>query len=206
VQQQRRILQHNRSLFASTYAPVTAPRILLALGGRRCLPRYNKKKVDLISPAQFDEIVKKLWNPYDALIVLLYYTGIRISEALALKKEDFHLTSKTSISIDIHRLKGSKQTEALPIRRDAPNLNLLLFRVGQTAQKCPVFPMTARAVQYELQRFQLYPHYFRLNRITQLFAAGKTIAQVRAWTGLTLNALDHYLGIVSNEEIGKEIE
>jgi len=51
-----------------------------------------------------------------------------------------------------------------------------------------------------------YPHYHRLTRITQFFLDGHTIAEVKSWTGLTLKALDYYVGLVSIHKMGKSLK
>ena len=53
--------------------------------------------------------------------------------------------------------------------------------------------------------FGFYPHFFRLSRITNFFLEGWTIAQVHSWTGLTLSALDFYLGLVDVTHMGMSL-
>ena len=50
-----------------------------------------------------------------------------------------------------------------------------------------------------------YPHFFRLSRITNFFDEGWTIAQVHSWTGLSLKALDYYVGLVDVKRMGESL-
>jgi len=50
-----------------------------------------------------------------------------------------------------------------------------------------------------------YPHYFRLSRITNFFLEGWNIAQVRTWTGLSLKALNYYVGLVDITKMGETL-
>lgn len=57
----------------------------------------NPNKIDR-SPFTDDEI-QKIWdnvdcNPYMSVILMLIYSGVRVSELLDLKKEDVHLNEK----------------------------------------------------------------------------------------------------------------
>jgi hypothetical protein len=44
-----------------------------------------------------------------------------------------------------------------------------------------------------------------LSRITKFFVDGYTIAQVRSWTGLSLAALEYYVGIVDTQKMGDSL-
>jgi hypothetical protein len=50
-----------------------------------------------------------------------------------------------------------------------------------------------------------YPHYEGLNRVTTFFKEKRSIAEVQNWTGLSLQALDYYLGLVSIEEMARSM-
>jgi len=168
------------------------------------MPRYNQKRNYLLSATDFDELLEKIEPQYKALVVLLYYTGIRISEALALTPGDFTETEEI-LYVNVHRLKGSKQTYDLELPLTLRHLPFLLNTLAQTTQTMPLFNMTRQAVHYELHRVGLYPHFFRLNRITQILRK-HSITDAQNWTGLTLQALNSYMGKVTNERIGKDLE
>jgi len=68
-----------------------------------------------------------------------------------------------------------------------------------------VWPYCRKTGYNIVNRVFFYPHYFRLSRITRFFADGFTIAQVKSWTGLTLKALDYYVGLVSITDMGKSL-
>lgn len=50
-----------------------------------------------------------------------------------------------------------------------------------------------------------YPHYERLNRITSMFRNGHSIGEVQNWTGLTLKALDYYMGIIQTDDVARKM-
>jgi integrase len=154
-----------------------------------------------MTPQQFKELLDQIEPYYKGIIAFLYYTGCRVSEALALQHENFRLTEKLLYVDKIKRLKHSKNTEALAIDRKAPGVSSIEGRACMN----PVFPYTRQTIRNILKPFGLYPHYFRMNRISQLFMQDKNIVQVQSWTGLTINALNAYIGKVSNEKIGREI-
>ena len=142
---------------------------------------------------------------HKAYAVLLYYSAVRKTEALRSKKEQFTL-SEEEVSFSVgKRLKHGIETPSLNIPVDAPYVSELITSIEQAKNKKRVFtfcPMTAWNI---LDRIGFYPHFFRLSRITNFFLEGWTIAQVRSWTGLTLNALNYYIGLVDIQKMGKSL-
>lgn len=164
-----------------------------------------------MTPQQFKELLDQIEPYYKAIIAFLYYTGVRVSEALALHSSDFTITDLLYID-NIQRLKHSKNTEALTIDMNAYGIDYILSQIqdAESQQRMKrsdgtVFPFTRQTIRNILEPFGLYPHYFRMNRISQLFMQGKSIVEVQSWTGLTINALNAYIGKVSNERIGRGI-
>jgi hypothetical protein len=121
-----------------------------------------------------------------------------------LKRENFTLLPD-KLTVDVERLKHSKHTPALPIYLDDPFSEELKDAVLSTPKGKRVFPYSAKTGYNIVRRAFKYPHLFRLSLITQFFNQGYTIAEVRSWTGLSLKALDYYIGLVAIDKMGKRI-
>jgi len=79
--------------------------------------------------------------------------------------------------------------------------------IADTKKGEKVFKFSPRTAYNIIDRaFGAYPHFFRLNRITQFFEAGWPISKVRSWTGLTLKSLDAYLGLVDMSKMGESLK
>jgi integrase len=55
----------------------------------------RQKNIVVISPAQFRQIVKALPEPYNLMVLVCGCMGLRVSEMLALKWDDFNLEAQT---------------------------------------------------------------------------------------------------------------
>jgi hypothetical protein len=164
-----------------------------------------------------------------AYVVLLRFTGVRKLEALRATREQFIINRERGlISFDVGpRLKklrhtqkgkllteaeyeallkqraGSLSTPALPIPLDAPYADYLRVAVETTPSGQRVFPYSEKTAYNIVRRAFKYPHLFRLSLITNFFLAGWTIPQVRSWTGLSLAALNYYVGLVDISKMGE---
>jgi integrase len=146
-----------------------------------------------------------LTQKHKAYCVLLYYSAVRKHEGLRATKEHFQVLPDRIIFIVGKRLKHGIETPGLPIPLNAPYVNELLEALGDTKPKKRVFPYCDRTGYNIVHRAFKYPHLFRLSRITNFFLEGWTIAQVHSWTGLTLKALDYYLGLVDVSKMGESL-
>jgi hypothetical protein len=84
-------------------------------------------------------------------------------------------------------------------------METLINAIEGTKPGQKVFPYSPKTAYNIVHRAFKYPHLFRLSRITNFFLEGWTIAQVHSWTGLTLNALEHYIGIVDIQLMGESL-
>jgi integrase len=140
-----------------------------------------------------------------ALIVLYYYTGVRKTEATRSLKEQFRI-SRDAIYFDVgKRLKHGKSTPPLKLPRAAAYMEELVTAVQHTRQGQRVFPYSPRTAYAIVRRVFKYPHLFRLSRITTFFEQGYTISQVKNWTGLTVGALEYYVGKVDTDKMGDSL-
>lgn len=102
-------------------------------------------------------------------------------------------------------------TPALPLPIDAPFMDLLLTQIANTEENEKVFPWSPKTAYNIVSRVFNYPHHFRLSRITWFFMPhpevgrprGFSIPEVRSFTGLTLQALDYYIGLVDMSDMGR---
>lgn len=167
------------------------------------LGNYKDGKITFaISDQEFLEGIKK--GPFKkkrhrALLVLLHYLALRRSEIVMLVKEDFKIkTDRVYVRIR-KRLKGSRETIMIPLPRDAPFMNEVVKAVHHTRYGCRVFPYSDRTVYNIVHRVFHYPHLHRLSRITWLIDNYGILA-ARSWTGLSLQTLEYYAGIVNLEK------
>jgi len=136
---------------------------------------------------------------------LLFYSAIRKSEGLRATKEQFQLVNGEIIFDVGKRLKHGIHTPPLNIPLSAPFAEDIWKAVENTKPNSKVFPYCEKTAYNIVSRVFKYPHLFRLSRITRFFLDGWTIAQVRSWTGLTLQALNYYLGLVDVARMGASL-
>jgi len=175
-------------------------------GKRSSMPHYKHGKItfalseeDFIKGMNEGKFCKK---KHKALLAALYYLGLRESEIIQLTKEQFHLT-KDSLYVDVgKRLKGSRDTIMIPLPLKAAFVRDIYHVVRYTRKGQRVFPYCSKTVYNIVHRVFHYPHHLRLSRITWLIQNYGILA-ARSWTGLSLQTLEYYAGIVKLEEAAK---
>lgn len=174
-------------------------------------PNYREKFLEPLSDQQFKEGMIKgtfVRSPkHQGLVTFLFYSAVRISEALAMKREQFSRTP-TRLFCDVGaRLKHSRSTPPLEIPLDAPYVDYLVDSVLETKKKKKrVWPYCRKTGYNIVNRVFHYPHYFRLSRITILFLKGFTIPELQSYTGLSLNSLNYYIGTVAISRMGDSLK
>jgi len=171
--------------------------------------RYQIQYTEPLTDLQFKEGMKKghfVSSPkHQGLVVFLHYSAARISEALSMKREQFRLTpNKLYCDIGL-RLKGSKKVPPLSIPLDTIFVEYIVDSVIETGADKPVWPYCRKTGYNIVHRVFHYPHYHRLSRITSFFLQGFTIAEVRSYTGLSLAALEYYVGLVDIARMGEAL-
>jgi hypothetical protein len=168
--------------------------------GKLVIPMVESEFLNGMETGKF---VKDL---HRAFVVLIYYTAIRKGEALRVTREQFKI-NEDEVVFDVGpRLKHGIQTPPLKIPRTANYVEDLVFEIQKTSPSAKVFPFCEKTAWNIMERaFGCYPHFFRLSRITNFFEDGWSIAQVRSWTGLTLAALNYYVGIVDIDAMSKTL-
>ena len=172
--------------------------------------RSGKKVITPISDKEFDSTMKGgtfLSKNHKAYVELLYYTAVRRLEALRVVKEQFTVTHDTIIFSVGKRLKHGIETPELKIPLDKPYTYELEQTIKQTGPGKRVFMFCPKTAYNIVTRAGFpYCHFFRLSRITNFFSEHWTISQVHSWTGLSLTALNYYLGLVDIDAMSKSLK
>jgi integrase len=163
------------------------------------MPKYNKKITRLMDYDELKRGIQDLPIERQAFLSLLFFAGCRVSEALALSSEDISCTHNT-IFVQFFRLKGSKQTDP----QELPRADALQWICEQEGT---LFSFTRRTAHRIVKRAfaGLYPHYFRMNRITKTSDVfGDTT--VYHTFGICAQSIDHYRGKVDIKRVGKALQ
>jgi integrase len=162
------------------------------------MPQYKKKITSLMDYKRFKDAISELPIVKQAFLSVLFFAGCRVSEALALSSKDINCAGDT-IFVQFFRLKGSKQTDP----QELPRADSLTWLCEQEGKLFPFSYMTA----YRLVKRMfptLYPHYFRMNRITKtdILFGDATVYHV---FGISASSIDHYRGKVDVKRVGKAL-
>ena len=159
---------------------------------------------------------------------LLYYSGARKSELYERTVEDCSV-SETHFIIDFHqRKKGSAQVPALEIPLWFPGMNFVCEQLKKARERRKsrklmertvkgvrstkrlraswLFPHVAarwaQVIVKEILGEQYYPHFLRLNRITELCSdKDVTISMIKSYTGIrSLKTIQKYIGTSKKEQ------
>jgi integrase len=149
--------------------------------------------------------------------VLLWLTGLRVSEGLELTREAFSVQGDT-LYIDTGVRKKKRwftrdgkprnipRPDPLPIDLAAPYLKELLEDVADTKLGCRVWPYSKRTGYNIVQRgWGVYPHFMRLSRITRFLQQHYSIVDIKTWTTLTAGSIDAYVGRGTLAKMGKSL-
>lgn len=151
-----------------------------------------------MSYEDFKDAIEGLPSDRRAFLSVLFFSGCRVSEALALTADDVNCTADTAY-IQFLRLKGSKQTDPTPL----PRADALLWLCGQEGKLFDFSRTTAyRIVKKAFPT--LYPHYFRMNRIVSISDRFGD-ATVYSFVGICAQSIDHYRGKVDIGKVGKAL-
>ena len=158
------------------------------------MPAYNKKITRQMNYDEFEEGIQDLPQDRQAYLSVLFFAGVRESEALALTSDDITCTEDT-IYIQFFRLKGSKQTDPTPI----PKTYALSWLCSQSGR---LFPFCRKTGYNIVNRVfpSMYPHFFRMNRITKI-SEKHGDAFVYSYVGICAQSIDHYRGKVDIKRV-----
>ena len=116
----------------------------------------KERRIDFWDQAEFDTFINAVSHPlYRALFILLFYSGMRIGEALALEKHDFdghNITISKTLNrygnITPPKTESSKRTISLPAIAEK-ELKEVCDKLPDTQR---LFPITAAAAAYQYKQ------------------------------------------------------
>jgi integrase len=167
------------------------------------MPAYKKKITKLMDYREFKDALDRhtlfeLPSNERAFLTLLFFTGCRVSEIIALTSNDI-ICSEEIIQVSVTRLKGSKQTDPLQI----PRVDALRWLCEQKGELFPFSRYTgARIIKKVFPN--LYAHYFRMNRITKI-ANKFSDAVVYHLFGISATSIDHYRAKVDIKKVSQAL-
>ena len=191
--------------------------------GKQCEQLTFKEIQDKVFQAE-----SRLTREALAFFWLLYYSGARKSELYERIVEDCSV-SDTHFILDFHqRKKGSAQVPALEIPLWFPGMNLVCGQLKKARERRSsrkliertvkgvrstkrlrarwLFPhVAARWAQVIVKQIlgaEYYPHFLRLNRITELCSdKDVTISMIKSYTGIrSLKTIQGYIGTSKKEQ------
>jgi len=162
------------------------------------MPAYNKKITRQMEYKEFERGLYDLPQDRQAFLSILFFAGVRESEALALTSNDISCTPDT-IYIQFFRLKGSKQTDPTPIPRT-------IYTSWLCSQEGKLFPWCRKTGYNIVHRAYpgFYPHFFRQNRVIKI-SIKRGDAYVYSYMGICAQSIDHYRGKVETIDVGKDL-
>lgn len=180
--------------------------------------RYKHGKI--MKPIEFGEFEAALRHPYNtdlhyqAFIVLLYYTGVRVSEALRAIKEDFSAERATlywdvGVRLKTRRKRKDgtiyegKRTKPLPLDLSQPHMDLLLEQISRSKKGEKIFDFDRTTAWRHVKKGGLgYNHLARLSALTFFLKNGYSIAEIVNWFGVSVQTVNSYIGDLSLEKMG----
>jgi len=164
------------------------------------VPRYSFTRDDIVYPDEFDAFIAKLPNlMFKAIACLLYLTGCRISEALALRWENIGVSQDPAgLLMSIPTLKKRAKGPVRPRREivisGSSKYFPLLLDYLKVAPRSRIFPMNRQAVNdaFKATGFPITPHILRHSRLTLMARQGADIASLLSLHGGEGRALMKY--------------
>lgn len=165
------------------------------------MPRYTHGKVkEPMSFAAFKRAIQGAdWLPLNqrAFLVLLFWTGARVSELLRLKRHNFSIENGNLV-INVMPLKGGERPP-LRLPLDLPLMQIVLRDLKSKRKYEHMYQFT-RQTAWAITKSafpNLYPHYFRLNRATKFLEdPTTTIPEMQTWFAWrSARTVDSYVGL-----------
>jgi len=123
-----------------------------------------------------------------ALMIFLYFYGLRISEALRIERQDLYTQEGYLwlIAPETALLKNQDPyPRRLPIKLDSPGMEYLLEYLENLDPDERLFPYSRVWAWASINKIdtELSPHVFRHNRATEFFLQDASEVEVQAWLG-----------------------
>lgn len=176
------------------------------------MPRYNRKITRTMSEEFFLRHRANVpTTQYKAFTHLLYLTGCRVSELLpvkgdSLKRQDEYMVLYVRQLKKYYRKSKDKKTmekiAQVTAYLDYP-LPFVPYIVEYFQTHERPFPFTRQTAWNICKRYYgVYPHYFRLNRLT-FIADHLGVAHMLDWANINMKSADHYLAKKRKQEVTK---
>lgn len=151
---------------------------------------------------EFKEAIAELPIKRQTFLTILFFAGVRVSEALAITPQDINCKDDI-IYIDIHRLKGSKDTDPIPLPAEPLYWLRSLTGLPKDYQIFDFSRTTAWRIVKQIWPNK-YPHYFRQNRFTDI-AEKFPLATIMNFSGLSPSAVQFYIAKVDIRKVGQAL-
>ena len=144
-------------------------------------PRKKKELIKYLTKEQIEEGILRAKKPLHKLLIsFLWLTGVRISEALSVKKKDINLEERT---ITIRWLKNRKQKERIiPIHNKL--YELLSFVLVGYKYEDRLFPITRQQAHNIIKKYlNTHPHTLRHSFAIHYLKNGGKIEELQKLLG-----------------------
>lgn len=167
---------------------------------------YKNKRYQPCTSEEFTKFLPACRTAQErAYMTTLYYWALRCSEARMLEAQHFTWDDRyVALRLRV-RLKGTHAPKPIPLRRDRPGMSDLwdLTRATPEGLLFPFSRMTAWRIIH--RAINLYPHFFKMSRVTQLLQRYGIVGAQR-FTGLPLRTLLYYVGEVNDRQMAEEVD
>lgn len=176
---------------------------------RKIRPKWKRKDKGIYTEDEVSKLIAaSSGEPLGQLIPLLFGTGLRLGEALALEPDDLLPNSHLSVTKQVHELSGKLSLGPLKTKAsrrqifysDAVNLNLSIrSRSGQFVRKLAVYRLWKRIhAKAQIEAQGRTPHTARHTHASILLARGCPIIDVsrrlgHASVAVTLQIYAHHM-------------
>ena len=148
------------------------------------MPIVKTKRKDILRKKEIETLLKKASPEMQCLIAFLWAFGKRISEVLALNREDVFVANEflhVRFQVLKKRKKGERYLKRLTLNHPATR-HILSY--VETMHEGSLFPsMTRQLAWYYLKKLskQIYPHLFRKSLATEMSERSYTVQQLMSW-------------------------
>lgn len=173
------------------------------------MPLYRNGK--LVKPLMLTELMRLLGESdlsreKQTLIIFLYYSGVRVSEALRMRGRDFYHDDTNLYCHVGKRLKHGLVTKDLPLPLRATYVDWLKDYTKEAGPEARVWTFGRKSAYRACKSLGFYPHYLRFNRATAFARAGKDLLKIKQWFGwVKAETAMSYLGELDIADLGESL-
>jgi len=170
------------------------------------MPKYYRPKdhFGMVSKAEIFKFVSKAKDPdMQTCLSIVWLTGARISEVVALTRQDIEEDVDGFVQFTIAAKKGGKTGRPTFTRKDPFIVEIMNYIKDKKPEERILRLKNKRSYQYKLHDLNgiIYPkrktkwltfHYLRHSRITYLARMGAKPIEIKDWTGHRSAAFEDY--------------